>query len=351
MSEEINTVVVGYGYAGRCFHSYLIKLTPGLRLYGIASRNPETQEKIRQEQSCRVYQSLEEVLKDEAVELVVLATPNSTHAEMAVKAMQAGKHVVTDKVMCLNLKQCDWMIETSHRTKRLLSVFQNRRWDGDFLTLKKLVDTGKLGKLRWLEMSWQGFGPMRGWRARAEMGGGRYYDLGAHLVDQALLFFSSPIETVYGRLHHDFENSDTESSALLVITFVEGSTAVCDLSSLNTISKPRFYACGTQGTFIKYGLDPQEKAMVAGDIDAAREDPCFYGRWKKSTGEEEVIPTLPGRWRSYYENIAEVLRGKAELLVKPEQVRQVIAVLEAGIISARKCQVVKFKKEGYDETL
>ncbi|MCM8768733.1 MAG: Gfo/Idh/MocA family oxidoreductase [Candidatus Omnitrophica bacterium] len=341
MEKPVNVVVIGYGYAGRCFHSYLIKLTPGLTLYGVASRRAEIREQIEKEQGCRAYLSFEAVLNDPAVDVVVLATPNSTHAKLAIQAMNAGKHVVTDKVMCLTLEECDQMIECSQRNRRILSVFQNRRWDGDFLTLKKLVAEGKLGKLRWLEMAWQGFGPMRGWRARADFGGGRYYDLGAHLVDQALLFFSSPVDSVYCRLQFDFQPVDTESNALLLITFAEGTTAICDLSSLNTIVKPRFYACGTEATFIKYGLDPQEQAMVAGDIDRAKEEPYFYGRLKKSDGQEEVIPTLPGRWRSFYENIAQVLSGKAELAVKPEEVRRTIAVLAAGRQSAGQGQVLR----------
>ena len=134
---KTRVAVIGYGFAGRCFHSYLIGLAPGLELRGIASRSAETRDKIRAERACHAYESFEQVLADGEVDLVVLATPNSTHCEMACAALEAGKHVVTDKVMCLNTAEADRMIDTASRTGRMLSVFQNRRWDGDNSSTKE----------------------------------------------------------------------------------------------------------------------------------------------------------------------------------------------------------------------
>lgn len=330
----IRTVVIGYGFAGRCFHSYLVGLTPGLVLHGVASRHPATREKIVAERRCRAYDSFEAVLADPDVDLVVLATPNSTHCDLAVEALRAGKHVVTDKVMCLTLRECDRMLAAARRSGRLLSVFQNRRWDGDYLTLRQLMADGRLGDVRWLEMAWQGFGAWGGWRGQAAMGGGKLYDLGAHLIDQILLLFPEAVTSVHCRLHHDLPTTDTESQALVTIGFESGRTALCDTSSLAAIPKPRFYACGTGGTFCKHGVDPQEKAMIAGDIDAAREDEALYGRLHDGK-QETRIPTLPGRWRCYYENIAAVLAGQAEPAVKLAEVRRAIAVLDAAFRSAR----------------
>ncbi|MFO7958721.1 MAG: Gfo/Idh/MocA family oxidoreductase, partial [Candidatus Brocadiia bacterium] len=143
--QKPRAVVIGYGYAGRSFHSYLIGLADGLELRGVSSRSPETREKIVEERHCRAYAGLDEVIEDPDVDLVVLATPHDTHAELAVKAMDAGKHVVTDKPMCTSLEECDRMIEAAERNDVLLTVFQNRRWDGDYLTLRKLMDEGELG--------------------------------------------------------------------------------------------------------------------------------------------------------------------------------------------------------------
>ncbi len=332
-------VVIGYGFAGRCFHSYLISITPSLTLQGVASRDPAVRQRIVAERGCRAYESFEQAIADPEVDLIVLATPNSTHAELAIRAMAAGKHVVTDKVMCLTLEECDRMIAASRQAGVLLSVFQNRRWDGDFLTLQKAVAEGSLGDLRWVEMAWQGFGAWGGWRGQAAMGGGKTYDLGAHLIDQLVMLNSAPPQTVYCRMHHDFAGSDVESQAMVVVGFADGRTGVCDTSSLSAISKPRFQAFGTRGTFVKYGLDPQEAAMIAGDIDSAREDSRFDARIHDGKSER-TIATLPGRWRNYYENIADVLSRGAEPLVKLAEVRRAIAIIDGAFQSARTGQVV-----------
>jgi len=336
---EPRVAVIGYGYAGRSFHSYLINLTPGLILQGVASNDPAKREQIVRERDCKAYASFDEVIVDPAVDLVVLATPNDLHAELAIRAMEAGKHVVTDKPMCVTLAEADQMLETAARTGRLLSIFQNRRWDGDFLTVRRLLTEGKVGNVRWIEMAWQRWGAPRGWRGKADKGGGRLYDLGAHLLDQLLVFFPQPVTGVYCRLHYDFPNSNVESHALITLHFADGATGVCDLSSMSAINKPRFQIFGDQGTFVKYGLDPQEDAMRAGQIDAAVEAEAFYGRLHNGT-TETIIPTLPGRWRGYYENIRDVLTNDAELTVKPQEVRRVMAVLDAAFRSAQTGQIV-----------
>lgn len=333
-------VVIGYGFAGKCFHSYLIGITPGLTLHGVASRDAATRARVVAERGCRAYASFDEVLADPEVDLVVLATPNSTHCALAVQALDAGKHVVTDKVMCLTLDECDRMIAAAQASGKMLNVFQNRRWDGDYLTLRQLIADGRLGDPRWIEMAWQGFGAWGGWRGQAAMGGGKLYDLGAHLIDQLVMLFPQAIERVYCRMHHDLSVTDTESQALVVIEFAGGATGVCDTSSLAAIPKPRFHAFGTGGTFLKYGVDPQEAAMIAERIDDAVEDPARYGRF--SDGKtEETVPTLPGRWRSYYENIRDVLTGAAEPRVRLCEVRRAIAVLDAAFTSAREQRVVE----------
>ena len=338
--RPVRTVVVGYGMAGRGFHCYLVKLAPGLKLHGVVSRSAETRARIVAEQGCKVYAEFAEALGDPEVDLIVLATPNSTHAEMAVQALNAGKHVVTDKVACTSLADCDRMIEASRRNRLFLSVFQNRRWDGDYLTVRKLMADGKLGELRWVEMAWQTFGAWGGWRGRVDMGGGKFLDLGAHLVDQLCLLFPQAIETVYCRMHHDLAVTDTESEAFVVVTFAGGGTGVVDCSSLAAIGKPRFYVRGTQGTYQKFGLDPQERAMFAGNIDGAAEDAATFGRLHDGKAEA-TVPTVPGRWRSYYENVAAVLHGEAEPLVRMTEVRRAIAVLDAGFRSARSGEVVR----------
>ena len=337
LTAPVKTAIIGYGFAGRCFHAYLIDLAPGLHLSGIASRDAATREKIVTDygqKGCRAYEHPEALFADPEIDLVVVATPNATHKDLVIAALDAGKHVVTDKVMCLNLADCDAMLAAAQRSGKLLTVFQNRRLDGDFLTAKQIMQSGELGAVNWIEMAWQGFGAWGGWRGRAEMGGGRFYDLGAHLIDQLLQFFPEPAESVYCRMHHEYADFNVESEAFLVVTFAGGKTGVCDLSGMTHLSKPRFLLKGDAGTLWKYGLDPQEKAMIARDIDSAVNDPAHDATLHNKNGERR-IPTLPGRWRSYYENVAAVLTEGAEPLVKPAEMRRALQIIDAAVISAR----------------
>lgn len=329
LDREPRVVLAGYGRWGRQCHSYLIDTTPGLTLAGIVSSSPDKRKQAEAERHCRTYRAFDEVLDDRNVDAVVLATPNYTHRDLAVRALNAGKHVVTDKVICLNLAEFTEMEAAAKNNNRLLTVFQNRRLDGDFMTIQKLVAEGRLGDLRWIEMSWQGFGPWGGWRGKPEMGGGRLYDLGAHLLDQILLLCPEPVSSVFCRMHHDLPDCEVESEAFVVIGFESGRTAVMDLSSLALIQKPRFYLRGTKASFMKNGLDPQEEALLTQSVDTARETPENYGILKSREGES-VIPTMQGHWRGFYENLRDSLMGKAEPLVKLSQQERLVRVMDAA---------------------
>jgi len=339
-APPVRAVVVGYGRAGKGFHAYLMSRTLGMRVHGVVSSREEARAQAKADLDCHTYSTIEEALADPEVELMVVVTPNSTHADLAVQCLEAGKHVVTDKVFCLGLDQFDRMEAAAIQSGKLLTCFQNRRFDGDYLTVRHLIESGRLGDVRWIELAWQGPRPMKGWRGETQFGGGRYYDLGAHLVDQICLLFPDPIESVYCRMLHDHEGTDTESEAFLLVQFAGGKTGVVDVSSRAFLSKPRFYVRGTEATFEKYGLDPQEAAMMAGNIDSAKESPDQFGRLK-SADQEERISTRPGRWRNYYENIVKVIRSGERPVVTLPELRRQITVLEAGILSARKGQVIQ----------
>lgn len=344
-ADRPNVVVIGYGFAGRSFHAYLVGLEPRLRLHGVCARDAEKRAKAAAERKCKTYENVDDVLADKDVDLVVLATPHDTHAPLAVKALDAGKHVVSDKVMCLDGRECDAMIAAAERSGKLLTVFHNRRLDGDFLTVRDLIDTGKLGDVRWLEMAWQRYGVWGGWRATVEKGGGRLYDLGAHVLDQALTLFPEPVESVFARVRREWTEAPTESAATVTINFSTGRTAIVDTASMNRWSKPRFHVVGRDGTFVKWGEDPQEPAMIAGDIDAARENPEKYGTLYtghvKAGHEQTTVPTLPGRWRGYYENVADVLLNGAQPTVTLPQMRRMMAVFDAIFESEKTGQAVR----------
>ncbi|MDA0710436.1 MAG: Gfo/Idh/MocA family oxidoreductase [bacterium] len=336
-----NVVVIGYGFAGRRFHSYLVGLEPGLNLYGVSSRDPQTRELILAERKCLAFSSYEEVLADDQVDLVVLATPNAQHAPDAIAALGAGKHVVTDKPMCLTLAQCDAVHQAALQSGRVFSVFQNRRWDGDFMTLQNLLSEGQLGDLRWLEMAWVNASKPGGWRGENSPGGGRIYDLGAHLLDQCLLVFTEAVTSVFCRLHRDFGSDQVESHAMITIGFEDGATAIVDTGSMHHTPKPRIQAFGRSGSYVKYGRDPQEEAMKQEKIDTARESPETFGTLVAGKTEKKVA-TLPGRWRNYYELIACQITNRpcVHQPVRFEETRRVMAVIDAAFESAQTGEVV-----------
>jgi scyllo-inositol 2-dehydrogenase (NADP+) len=345
-SRKPRVALVGYGMAGRLFHGRLIALASGLELYGIVSRDPAARTQvIADHPRCRAMPSFDQAIADPAVDVVVLATPHDTHAPLAIAALSAGKHVVSDKVMCLNLPECDAMIAAANRADRLLTVFHNRRLDSDFLTLRQIIDTGQLGEpgeVRWIEMSWQKPSAFKQWKGQRSRGGGRLLDLGSHLIDQVLQIFPSPVQSVYCRMHTDIPEIEVETHAMVTIGFSDGCTAVVDVGCMARGNpKPRVMAVGRTGTLIKNGIDPQEAALVAGDIDAAKEDESTFGRIHTADGNTTVVPTVPGRWRSFYENLADVLAGRAQPLVKLDQMRRLVAVLDAAFESAQTGHVAR----------
>ena len=332
--------VIGYGFAGRCFHTYLVGLADGLELYGVATSRTEARRDIENNLSVKTYDTFADAIADDRVDLVVLATPNDLHAPHAIQAMEAGKHVVTDKPMCLSLAEADQMIAASQQYDRLLSVFHNRRWDGDYLGVCEAIAAGKLGEPFLYELFWGQFGKPRGWRSEAAHGGGKFFDLGAHMVDQVLQLVDAPLEQVFARFHSGAVlDLDVEAHALAVYRFANGVEARVETSSLAHQPKPRWRVMGTEGVLVKEGVDPQEQAMIAGAIDAAEEAPENYARLYTADGVTTLNPTQ-GRWRTYYENVAAAIAGADNLAVTAINVRQTMVAIEAARLSAREGRVV-----------
>ena len=341
----INAAVVGYGYSGKSFHSYLIGLADGINLYAISTRNPERQKSAaRDHPDARIYSNIDELLSDDKVDLVVLATPHNTHRDLAIKAMDAGKNVITDKIMCMNAREAKEMIEASKRNNVMLSVFHNRRWDWDYLTVKKVIEDGLLGKPYLFEVAIMGYRKPRGWRAVKAQSGGILYDWPAHFIDQALQLVPAEVEKVFCDIkYRDKWDIDIGNYAKLLISFSNDVLYQIGIGNLAAIRKPRWYILGHLGGLIKYGLDPQEGPMRKGNIDAAEEDPanraqvCTMASGKR---EEMVIDSVRGSWKSYYQNISDVLNKGADLAVKPEEVYKAMRVYDAAMKSAETGKVV-----------
>ena len=339
----IQTAIVGFGFAGRDFHCYLVGLVPQMRLYGVVSGRRETHDEIRSRYRARPFVRFEDMLADDRVDLVVLATPNDQHAPQAIAALDAGKHVVTEKPMCLHASEAREMIAAAQRNGKLLSVFQNRRWDGDYLTVRKALTEGAVGDLVSLELGWNQPGKPRTWRSEARHGGGRFVDLGSHMIDQALQLVASPVTRVYAQFFSEALPNDVEDHAHCLLTFANGVVAHVTTSSLARAPKRRWFVVGTLGTLIKRGFDPQQDAMKSGDIDEAREDASDYAQLfcAGDGGQKRLtVPSVAGRWRCYYENVAAALLGEAELAVTPQSVLSVVRVLDAAALSAARGEAV-----------
>jgi scyllo-inositol 2-dehydrogenase (NADP+) len=340
----IRTVIVGYGLAGRVFHCPLIARQPDLQLTGIVARDPAIRAAAVASWDVNGYTDFDAALADPAVDLIVLATPHDTHADLAVRALQAGKHCVVEKVMALSTAEADRMIAARDASGKMLSVFQNRRWDWDFLTLKDVLAHGILGHPFLFESSVCRFAPPKNWRGRAASAGTILHDWGAHLVDQALQLGLGPCRRLTAWLTPaPWEGVDTGGHGRIVLEF-DGAIVQVETSRVCRLDKPRWWVIGTGGGFIKFGVDPQEDALRAGDLDDAAEPAEHRGRIRTESGglivEEEVV-TNRGSWDSYYANIAAYLAGSEPLAVNAEQARDVVRVLDAAVRSATEHRTIE----------
>ena len=341
----IQTVVVGHGLAGREFHCPLIGRQPDLHLHGIVARDPLVRAEAVKLWGVKGYACLDEALDDRAVQLVVLATPHNVHAEQAVRILDAGRDCVVDKVMALTADEADRMIAARDRSGRMLSVFHNRRWDWDFVTIKNVFDQGLIGQPLLIESSVCRHSAPRSWRGKAAEAGTILHDWGAHLVDHALQFGLGPCRRLVAWvLDAPWEGVDSGGHGEIVMEF-DQTMFIVQTSRICRIDRPRWWIVGSAGGFVKTGIDPQEDALRAGDIDRARELETDQGVLRAATAGGEVaesrVSSIHAHWDSYYANIAGHLVRGEPLAVTAEQAREVVKVLEAAVQSSRNHAVVE----------
>jgi scyllo-inositol 2-dehydrogenase (NADP+) len=330
--EKIRVGLVGYGLAGSVFHAPLIGSVDALELVSVATSRAELVR--RSLPDVLVLPHAEDLFSDPAVELIVIATPTATHFELARAALLAGKHVVVDKPFTLTSREADELIALAQRQGRMLSVFQNRRWDNDFLTVKRCLSQGRLGEVYYYEAHFDRFRPAikEGWREVAAPGAGILYDLGAHLIDQALLLFGPP-DSVTADVMAQRPAAKVPDYFHLILHYGR-KRVVLHGATLVREPGPRFIVHGDGGSFLKYGIDPQEEALAAGrrpgGADWGREAPELFGTLTSADGSREKIETLPGAYQDYYKGIAACLRGGAAVPVDPADCRAGIGIIEAA---------------------
>jgi scyllo-inositol 2-dehydrogenase (NADP+) len=341
----IGVGLVGYGLAGSALHAPLIGAEPRLRLHAVASRRPERVH--RDLPAVRVVATPDALLEDPAVELVVVAAPTALHHRLAGDALRAGRHVVVDKPLVTASSEADELIRLAEREGRLLSVFHNRRWDGDYLTVRHCVRAGLLGRVSTYVARYDRFvpRPAGGWREREGPGSGVLWDLGAHLVDQALQLFGPPA-TVMADVGSQRPGAAADDYFHVVLGYRE-LRAILHAGSLVRAPGPRFEVHGDKGSFRKYGVDPQAAALEAGERPGDpgwggdRED--RYGSLTTEVAGLEVsgrLATLPGSWQVFYRGMADAVLGEGRVPVAAEGASDTVRVIELALQSSREGRVV-----------
>ncbi|SNS65782.1 Predicted dehydrogenase [Asanoa hainanensis] len=321
--------LVGYGFGGRYFHAPLLAAAPEIDFAGVVTRSPDRRAELAKEHpGAAAYDSLSALAADGA-QAVAISTPADTHIPLALEAIRLGLAVVVDKPFALDAAEARTALEAASQAGVPISVYQNRRWDSDLLTVRRLIDTGALGDVTRFESRFERFAPDPGPPAA---GGGNLRDFGAHLVDQALLLFG-PAEHVYARM------SARDDDFFVSIQHTGGVDAQLWGSWVQGAPGPRFRVTGTTGTYIVGGVDGQEEQLIAGRTPATEGD-----RWGAEPAERwghvyrggagEVVPTERGRWDTYYPAFAAAVRGEAPLPVDPWDVVRNIEVLDAARESA-----------------
>ncbi|MEV6205957.1 Gfo/Idh/MocA family oxidoreductase [Kitasatospora sp. NPDC051914] len=342
--------LIGYGLAGSAFHAPLIATTPGLQLAAVVTANPDRRDRLRlAHPGAQPLDTPADLFaRADELDLVVIASPNRTHVPLGEAAVAAGLPVVIDKPMAGTAFEAARLCDAAERAGVLLSVFQNRRWDGDFLTARRLVDEGALGRVHRFESRFERFRPKPkpGWRELADPAevGGTLYDLGSHLVDQALALFG-PAETVYAEIDTRRDGAVVDDDAFLAITHASGVRSHLWTSALTALGGPRLRVLGDSAGYVKFGMDPQEDDLKAGRHPGdgrpwGADDPAAYGTLGQD-GSADRIPTDPGDYPAFYAGIAASLADGTPPPVDPRDAVAALTVLEAARGSAATGSVVR----------
>ena len=347
MNQDIVTVgIASFGMSGRIFHAPLLAHHTGFQIARIVERSKR--EATALYPSIAVSRSFDDLLSDHSIDVVIVNTPDATHEIYARKCLEAGKHVVVEKPFTQTIQQGKGLIELARQKGKILTVFQNRRWDGDFLTVRKILDEKLLGDLVDYEAHFDRFKnsvQLESWKEQASAGAGVLFNLGSHMIDQALALFGMPtavsgfVKTMRSgaevddwydiRMHYPSVNVNVKSSLLV------------------KEPGPRYLLHGTKGSFLKWGLDPQEEALKAGgdptSSEWGREPEEWWGTLNTEIDGKNILkkfPTLPGNYLTFYDNLYKAIVYKKPLAVPAEEALNVIRIIEAVRISSREGRTV-----------
>jgi len=354
-TSPLRAAIIGYGLAGSVFHAPLIACTPGMTVAAIVTNHPERREQARRDfPRAAILSTVQDLWRNASdYDLAVVAAPNRAHLPLGLAAMNAGLPVVIDKPFAPSVSDAEQLIATSRRTAKLLTVFQNRRWDGDFLMVRQLIATDLLGPITRFESRFDRYRaePRPGaWRElpAPEEAGGLLFDLGSHLIDQALLLFGQPV-SVYAEVDRRRPAAQVDDDTFVALTFPSHVRAHLWMSLVVRNPGPRLRVNGLYGTYEKWGIDPQEDALKAGmrpgDPVWGQEPRERWGRLSTDFNGVHIdgsLETLPGAYERYYALLRDALLTGGPPPVDPAGAVASLRVIEAAQQSASTGTVVSF---------
>ena len=352
-SNELNVGIIGFGMAGQVFHAPIIACVENLELKAIRTNGQSNVEiAANKYPQVEIVSETAALLARKDLDLIVVAAPNETHYELAKAALEAGKHVVVDKPFTANSAEAAELIEVAESCGRILTVHQNRRWDSDFLTVRKILDSEMLGRLVEAEIHYDRYRPAlreNTWKEKNSAGTGMLYDLGSHLIDQAQVLFGLP-RTISADIRIQRAGGEIADNFAVTLDY-EKIKVTLKAGLLVREPLPHYILLGERGAFVKYGMDVQEADLNAG------KNPCEAGNWGVEPPElwgklnteinnlhfDGKIESEAGDYRKFYENVRDTIYGKAELNVTATQAMNTIKIIEAALKSDREKRVVEFE--------
>jgi len=345
----INVAIASFGMSGKVFHAPILARHPQFRLSKIVERSKdEVRHCYPQVVSVKSY---EEIVSDPSIDLVIVNTPDFTHYEYAKQALEAGKHVIVEKPVTQTSEECQALISLAKKRGKLLSVFQNRRWDGDFLTVKKIIEEKLLGRLVEFEsnyMRYRNFIQENTWKESVALGKGVTYNLGSHMIDQAVTLFGMP-QAVWADIDSLRSGSEIDDYYHLRLVYPQLKVTL-KATYLAREETPRYIVHGTEGSYIKHGLDPQEEQLKKG------ENPFSEGWGKEPESDWGVlnteinglhyrgkVETTAGNYVAYYDSIYDAILKNKALSVLPEESMTVLKIIEAAFESTRTGKTISLK--------
>jgi scyllo-inositol 2-dehydrogenase (NADP+) len=348
MSEQkIGTALLSFGMSGEVFHGPLLDAHPGFDIKAVYHR--KTSKKTAHK--FPVVYSMDEILSNNLIQLVVVNTPNNTHFQYTADALKAGKHVIVEKPFSVTTAEAEELISIAKKHDRVLTVYHNRRWDGSFLTVQKILNEKLLGRVVEFELHYdryRNYIEADTWKEEPAEGTGILYNLGSHMLDQVLRLFGMP-EYVDARMGTQRTGGKIPDYYDIRITY-PGMNVIVKSSYLVREPGPMYRINGTEGSFVKYGIDPQEQALkdkkIPGTAGWGTEPREWWGKINTTVNGLHVqgeIETLPGNYLEFYQNVYNAIIHKKDVDVKAQQARDVIMLIEACIESSRAMKAVKVK--------